>query len=111
MSLTKGTVVQIKVILYVCFPMALCFITELWKDEKSHLTHSEVEVRGGNRDDAFTVNCVLPGLVIKLWRGAVFVTFLLPVFSVSLYHDSLVSSIVYSTFFSSLIFFRHQTQF
>lgn len=48
MSLTKGTVVQIKVVLYVCFPTALCFITELWKDEKSHFTHSKVEIRGGN---------------------------------------------------------------
>lgn len=48
MSLTKGTVVHIKVVLYVCFPMALCFITELWKDEKSHFTHSKVEIRGGN---------------------------------------------------------------
>lgn len=85
MSLTKGTVVHIMVVLYVYFPVALCFITELWKDEKSHSTHAEVEVRGGNmefhcRDDAFSVNCVLPGLVIKLWRGAVFVMFLLPPF-------------------------------
>lgn len=50
MSLTKGAVVQIKAVLCVCFPMALCFTTELWKDEKSHLTHSEVEVRGGKME-------------------------------------------------------------
>lgn len=44
----KGTMVQINVVLYVCFPMALCSVTEFWKGEESHFIHSNVEIKDQN---------------------------------------------------------------
>lgn len=48
MSLTEGTIVQINVILYVCVPMPLCSVRELWKGEESHFIHSNVEIKDQN---------------------------------------------------------------
>lgn len=50
MSLTKGTVVQINAVLYVCFPAVLCSLTELCKDGRSPFIHAKVEIRNQNAE-------------------------------------------------------------